>query len=316
MHADFQQAKQLIEQSQSILLTTHERTDGDDFGVISALAHYLQTRNKSVTKIVKGGVPPHLSFLPDSSSTVEQLPEQTYDLLIISGCSNRERIGNQAVIELEIPTLNLDHHPDNQRYATVNVVDAAKSSVAELTFDLFHYAGWQIDPQTALALLTGIVTDTGSFIHSNTASSTLAAAASLMQAGAHLHTIAKHTAKRKDLRYLQAWSKALENAWYDEDRQIIYSVISNQDLDSLGNLPPAAFEGLVETLNKVPEAKFALFLKQDGAVIKGSLRSEWRKGVDVNSIARLFGGGGHTLASGFAVAGTLEKEQNGNWKIV
>ena len=92
--------------------------------------------------------------------------------------------------------------------------------------------------------------------------------------------------------------------------------MTEQDLQSLGNLPNAAFEGFVETLNKVPEAKFAMFLKQDGDIIKGSLRSDPHKGMDVAYIAHALGGGGHTWASGFSVMGKLARDDEGRWKVV
>ena len=77
-----------------------------------------------------------------------------------------------------------------------------------------------------------------------------------------------------------------------------------------------AFEGFAETLNTLPEAKFAMFLRQDGDIIKGSLRSDIFKNVDVSQIAKNFGGGGHKLASGFSVAGKLLKDEKGKWKVV
>jgi nanoRNase/pAp phosphatase (c-di-AMP/oligoRNAs hydrolase) len=118
-----------------------------------------------------------------------------------------------------------------------------------------------------------------------------------MQNGGRIHTVAKHTYKGKSLPALKAWSKALENSFYDEAKQIIYSIISDQDVKELGQLQSSHLEGLVETLNKVPEAKFAMFLKQEGDVIKGSLRSEAHKGVNVSTIAHKLGGGGHKFAS-------------------
>ena len=91
--------------------------------------------------------------------------------------------------------------------------------------------------------------------------------------------------------------------------------MTESDLTEFKNLPQSAFEGLAETLNTVPEAKFAMFLRQDGNVIKGSLRSDEYKNTDVALIAKNFGGGGHKLAAGFSVAGKLVKEKSGEWKV-
>lgn len=316
MEEQFSKATTLIAAASRILLTTHERTDGDDLGTVLALASHLISQGKQITLAIKGGVPSQLKFLPNSELVVEDIDHENFDLLIISGCSNLERSGNEKIINLRIPIINIDHHGDNSNYGTINLVDSAKSAVAELTYDLFIWAGWEITPAVANCLMTGIFTDTGSFMHSNTQSSTLAASAELMKHGAHTHTIASHTYKGKDIAALRAWGKALDNAYYNPKNKIIYSVLTSEDLDNLGNIPQATFEGLVETLNKVPEAKYALFLKQDGQLIKGSLRSESYKGVNVNKIAKIFGGGGHALASGFSLIGKLVRDETGQWQVV
>jgi len=239
-----------------------------------------------------------------------------FDVLVISGCSTLDRSGNPKIINRGLPILNIDHQPYNTLFGQVNVVEPDKSSVAELVYDLFKFANWRISPDIATCLLTGIFTDTGSFMHSNTKESTLRAAAELMHKGARPATVAKHTYKGKSVAGLKAWGKALENAYYDPVRKIIYSVITAQELEDLGNPPQGSFEGLVETLNKVPEAQYALFLKQEGDTIKGSLRSDPHKGVDVKKIASLFGGGGHMWASGFSVAGKLVRNEQGKWQVV
>ena len=104
--------------------------------------------------------------------------------------------------------------------------------------------------------------------------------------------------------------------------QITYSSTEafQKDLKKLAkkftSLPQAAFEGFTETLNTMPEAKFAMFLRQDGGVIKGSLRSDTFKNIDVSKIAHIFGGGGHKLAAGFSVAGKLMKDEMGKWRVI
>lgn len=313
---EFEKAKQLLDKANAVLLTTHMRTDGDDLGSVLALAHHLKKAGKQVAVVINGGVPESLQFLPMSEIVTEELPATQFDTLVVSGCSVKERIGHEAILELNIPILNLDHHPDNKLFGDVNVVEPNKSAVAELTYDFFKYCGWEITYEIALCLLTGIVTDTGIFMHSNTQASTLSAAADLMEHGARVSTITKHTYEGKDINSLKTWSHVLENAHYDPTKQMIYSIITTDELQKLGNPPLSAFEGIVETLNKVPEAKFAMFLKQDSGMIKGSLRSEAYKGVDVQAIAKTMGGGGHKLAAGFSMPGTLTRNSQNKWEVV
>lgn len=318
MQQEFDKAKQLIDRSQNILLTMHERMDGDDGGALLATGAQLEKMGKTVTYAIKKGVPPNLCFLPGCKKITDDVEPQHghFDLLITFGCSFKNRCGSEKIMALKAPILNIDHHPDNSHFGHINVVDYKKSSVAELVYDFFLYNNWPITKDIATCLLTGIITDTGSFMHANTQSSTLKAAADLMRKGAITSKIVGHTLKSKTPQILKAWGKAVENSYYDAKHKIIYSIMTEKDLAEFKNLPGAAFEGFVETLNTVPEAKFAMFLRQDGGVIKGSLRSDIFKNVDVSKIANVFGGGGHKLAAGFSVTGKLMKDETGKWKVV
>lgn len=312
----FNQAKELIEKSSNILLTMHERMDGDDGGSVLALGHYLEKIGKQVTMAIKKGVPPNLKFLPGSEKIADDISHSDFDLIIACGCSTKDRCGSEKIMSLPVNIINIDHHPDNINFGQVNVVDPKKSSVAELVYDFFNHNNWKINKDIATCLLTGIITDTGSFMHSNTQESTLKAAAELMRKGAHISKIIKQTYKSKNPKVLKAWGKAMENSYYDEKQRIIYSIITDNDLKEIGDLPQAAFEGFAETLNTMPEAKFAMFLRQDGNVIKGSLRSDPFKNADVSKIAKLLGGGGHKLAAGFSVLGKLMRDEQGKWRVV
>ena len=310
----YEEAIDLVKKSQKILLTMHERMDGDDGSATLALATYLESQGKKVTHFVEGETPKSLRFLPRAYKINHDLMDTDFDLLVISGCSTKDRIGNERVLALDIPVLNLDHHPDNTLYGTINLVDQQKSSVAEIVYDLFRVAEWNINAEIATCLLTGIFTDTGGFMHSNTNFSALAAASYLLQKGAQIDKIARNTFRSKAPQELQIWGKALENLHFDEQRKMIFTILSDKELED--KIPDvAAFDGLVEILNKSQEALFALFIRQEGGFIKGSLRSDPKKGVDVSVIARKFGGGGHRFASGFAIRGKITKNQEGKWEV-
>ncbi len=314
---NFEEAKNLIDQSGNILLTMHERMDGDDGGSVLAIHHQLEKMGKEVTSTIRQGVPPALNFLPGSNKIQNDITHnENFDLLIVFGCSTLDRCGNQHITDLNLPTINIDHHPDNSHFGHVNIVDSSKSSVAELVYNFFIFNNWGIGKEIATCLLTGLVTDTGSFMHSNTQESTLKTAADLMDKGAQVNKIIRHAYKNKNLQVLKAWGQALEKSFYDNQNKIIYSIMTDKDFKEIGQLPPAAFEGFTEMLNTVPEATFAMFLRQEGDIIKGSLRSEKHKNVDVSKIARLFGGGGHKLAAGFSVTGKLMKDEKGRWNVI
>lgn len=316
MNILFTEVDKKIRSATKILLTTHEHTDGDDLGTVLALFHHLRRQSVSCRVVIKYGVPNQLRFLPGASLVLEEIPANLNpDLLIFSGCSVKTRCNHPDILNLSAPIINFDHHPDNSHFGNLNLVDSGKSSVAELMYEFMQYNKYPLTPEIATCLLTGIFTDTGSFMHSNTKQNTLRAAAELMHAGASLPKISKHTYRGKNPFILKAWSRALQNTYYNADKQVIYSVLTDQDIEELKNIPLSAFEGFVETINKVPEAKVALFLKQDGSTIKGSLRSDPHKGINVQKVAKILGGGGHVWAAGFSIVGKLEKNPQGKWIV-
>jgi phosphoesterase RecJ-like protein len=311
MKLQFKKAWELINKSNSIFLTTHEGTDGDDLGSLLAVFQALQ--HKQVTAAVNGGVPRNLSFLPQVNDVGEVFPAENFDLVITFGCNKIERTGFDELKKFSGPILNFDHHPDNTNFGMVNVVDPETSAVAELIYYFLKSGEVEIDKDIATCLLTGIFTDTGGFKHANTSSRALETAAQLLKKGARIDRIATQTMGKKRPETLKAWAKGLENARFDTKEKMVFSVLTEQDLKEAG-ASDEDLDGFVELLNNIPQARFALLLRQEGELVKGSLRSEPSKGVDVSKIAKSFGGGGHKLASGFKIKGKLIKE-GGVWRI-
>ncbi|MBU6447846.1 bifunctional oligoribonuclease/PAP phosphatase NrnA [Patescibacteria group bacterium] len=300
-------------------MATHPRTDGDDCGSMLAFSIALKKMGKQTTMAAKFGMPAALNFLPNHQEVLDAptfpVDKTNYDAVILFGCSNKPRVGFEQIKQSSLPILNIDHHPDNELFGQVNLVDMSKSSVAELVYDFFNATGIEIDNKMAKCLLTGMFTDTGSFMHSNTMPSTLIAAGQLMKHGARIDQIYEATYKNKDLAALKAWAKAIDNTRVIKNGKIAISVITKEDFDQLGKVPENAFDGFVETLNGIPGTKFALFLRQEGASVKGSLRSEEAKNMDVSFVAHLMGGGGHKLSSGFEIQGKIVKDPETGWRI-
>jgi phosphoesterase RecJ-like protein len=315
----FEAAKKFIFTYKRFILASHARTDGDDGGSMLAITSVLQAMGKKAAPTAVGGVPLNLQFLPKQNEILEELPNpattEFYDAIILFGCNNIKRTGSDKLINSTLPILNIDHHHDNLKFGTVNLVDSDKSSVAELVFDFIKFLEVEITPDISKCLLTGIFTDTGSFMHANTKASTLEAAGELMKYGARIDKIHEFTYQNKDIRGLKAWAVALENTRLAKDNEIAVSIMTAEDLEKLGDIPADTFGGFTETLNKIPGTRFAMFLRQDGNKIKGSIRSEEHKEMDVSFLAKLLGGGGHKLAAGFEIEGKLVQLPNGGWKI-
>lgn len=321
----FKKALELIKKSDNILLTTHEGTDGDDLGSLLGMIRFLKQLGKKYKVVIKGGVPEKYHYLPDHEIVKVQLPASPssaslggpdvsdFDLLVTFGARDMNRIGFKELLQFQAPILNFDHHPDNTNFGTVNVVDSNTSAVAELVYHFLKFADAIIDKEIATCLLSGIFYDTGGFKHANTTAEALQVSAELLKRGARIDKIAFQLMGKKTPAAIRAWAKGLENARFDPEKKMVFSVLTEADLKEIGAIDED-LDGFVELLNNLPQSKFALLLRQDGDIVKGSLRSEPQKKIDVSKIAQMFGGGGHKLSSGFKIKGKLIREGDA-WQI-
>lgn len=305
-----------LHEAKRVVIGTHEHPDGDALGSSLALWHTLRALGKEVVAYVPDLAPDFFSFLPGIEEITTKKPHLAdYDTIIVVDYTqlNRTNLEQEA---LEHPrSICIDHHYDNPKQATINLVVPKAAATAQILYELFQALKLPIGPTVATCLLTGIFTDTGSFMHDSTTPDILEIASDLMNKGARLSHIAHETYQKKDLPGLRIWGKALSRIITNEKTGVSMSVITYQDLDECGATLDD-LSGVVSMINTLPQTKFALLLVEYvPGKIKGSLRSEPHKNVDVSKIAKRLGGGGHKLASGFEIPGHLVQE-NGKWRIV
>lgn len=313
----FRNLRYVVRNADRVLLFAHTRPDPDAVGANVALAKYLISLGKSVDIACFDPLPdfgrklfPRVSFLhPD------QIELESYDAAIASDSINRgfdrvrEDLGSKTV------TVLIDHHPIDDPEGDIVIIDPAISSASEIVYRFLKAEKVRLTRDIATALLLGILGDTGHLQHSSTSTDTFAAAADLIQSGAALSKITSAAFSDNQLTTLQLWGKALSRAKINPDNGMIYAAITDQDIEELGNPSTDDLYIASELLNHVPDAKFSLlFYQMDESTVRGSLRTEPHKGVDVSAIAKSLGGGGHKYASGFEVPGRILETANG-WKI-
>ena len=308
--------RDLLAASTRVLVTTHRHPDGDAIGAILGIAGALRERSTTVTAHAPDVPPAFLRFLRGFDTiTTAPGPVTQFDLVIALDHSELSRTGlAPELLEGIVPVVAIDHHATFDRRATVSIMLPEVSSTCELLTHLFPALGLPMDAATATCLLTGIVTDTGSFQHANTSARTLTIASSLLAAGADFRAIIAGVFGSRPLPALRIMGRALERLEANPRTGAALSFVTQDDLRECGATLDD-LTGVVNLLNTIPEARFSLLLTEYAhGKLKGSLRSEPEKAVDVSAIARRFGGGGHTLASGFEVAGQLVRDEQG-WRI-
>lgn len=302
-------------QSKRVLIGTHEHPDGDAIGSSLALWHVLRAHGVEATVYIPDAAPEFFSYMSGFQHLTTHKPDASkYDALVLLDYTQLYRTHLEAEFLVHPFSVCIDHHYDNPAQGKYNIVVAQAAATAQILAELFATVEVSVNAETATCLLTGIFTDTGSFMHDSTTPEILNIASDLMSKGARLSHIAHETYQKKELSSLRIWGKALSRILINEKNGAAVSIVTPQDLHeceaTLDDL-----SGVVNMLNTLPQANFAMVLcEYEPGKIKGSLRSEPNKGIDVSLIAKQLGGGGHKLASGFEVDGHIVRKK-GQWRI-
>ncbi|MFA6553121.1 MAG: DHH family phosphoesterase [Patescibacteria group bacterium] len=319
-HPIFNKINEAVTKATSILVISHQNPDGDAIGSLIGISHYLQYRQKTHVLFCLTAVPEYLRFISGSEKIQNDetiLKKNEYDLVILldSGDLQYAGVAEHFRTLKGLPVvINIDHHPTNQYYGHVNLVHAGASSTSEIIYHFLDFHRIPFNKEVATALLTGIMTDTGSFTNMATTPSSMEASSRLMAYGARVKDINANTMRNKSLNQLQLWGRALSRLKLNKKTGIVTTVLIQKDFKEL-QMDEDSSEGISNFLNSVGEAKAIIVLreKSDGT-IKASLRTT-QPGVDVSKIAKYFGGGGHKKAAGFNIKGKLTETDEG-WRVV
>ena len=298
------------------MLFAHSGPDGDTAGSVLAFKEYLGMIGKNADIACLDPLPIFLENLTEQRFQIpDHLDLKSYDAAI--GCDSVERGFQNILPKLTESTVTviIDHHPDITTTADVVIIDAKRSSTCEIIYEYLAFSNAKISKSIATYLMIGILSDTGNFQHANTSSRVMEISSDLMKKGASVSKIIEATFANKKLSTLKLWGRAFEKAKINPNNGLITTVLTEADIDEC-HASTEDIGQVASILNTVPGTKFSLVLSErSGGVIKGSLRSEEYKGIDVSEIAHLFGGGGHKLASGFEIKGKIIETPTG-WEII
>lgn len=306
----------LIKRSNRILIIPHRSPDGDTMGSALALCQTFTNMGKEVEVKCLDPSPPEFSFMPNIKSAQVGISSiQGYDSIFIvdAGAPHITGFHEQypELFDKSMEVVNIDHHSSNNLYGRYNLLDAECASTTIMIYKMLTYLDIPIDRNTATCLLTGVYTDTGSFMHSNTTSEVFRVSARLLAKGANLRSISKEIFNTKKVSTMRLWGRVMKNT-YQTGESVTMSVITKKDFEETG-ADYSEMTGAVDYVNAVPNSKYSVILTERDGKVKGSLRT-LKDEVNVAEIAGNFGGGGHVKAAGFTVPGSLQKEVR--WKVV
>lgn len=306
MKASFSEIFAALQGAKSILVASHARPDGDALGSTIAFALWLKSLGKDITAWNEDGVLEKFHYLPAHGMVTRPAAEKrNFDAVVALDNAVKNRLGNVLDSVGECGTfINIDHHISNESYGDLNYIDATAPATGQILYEFFVDQKITITSEMASNLFAAISTDTGSFQYLGTDARTFAAGSGLIAAGVQVAELSRQMYESQPRRRLELLRHALNDATFTCDGHVASFSLSLAKSEELGVIPEDN-EGIIDHLRSVEGVVSAVFFEElPGGMVRVSARSK-DPHVDVCKICKLFGGGGHMLAAGARIKGTL-----------
>ncbi|PZD93366.1 bifunctional oligoribonuclease/PAP phosphatase NrnA [Paenibacillus sambharensis] len=305
--AELDNALAFLREGDDFLVVSHVQPDGDAISSTLIMNWLLKKLGKRVTMINEGNFPARLAYLEESDQIIDYSltnPGRTYDRIVAVDCADFRRIGQVSeLFEQGRELLNIDHHPTNDGFGTVNVIRSNAAATAEILFDLIERSGIPLEVGAGTAVYTGLLTDTGGFRYSSTSPHVMRIASKLLEIGVKGFELADHLLEKMTMPQLKVLQRGLSRLTFTEDGRVGWLYIEPSDMADTG-AAPEDLEGLVNYARNIDGVECGMLFKVTAeGDVKVSLRSAGR--LDVAAVAQLYGGGGHVRAAGCRVRGPL-----------
>jgi phosphoesterase RecJ-like protein len=302
----FAEIGEVLRAHQRFAILSHVRPDGDALGSQLALALSLQQLGKEVVVWNEDGLLDKYNFLPGGDRLTRPPGEpQDFEVAVALDTATQGRLGTAGESVRHAGTwINIDHHPSNPGYGDLVHIDPTSPATGQILFELIQAEKMPMDPAIAENLFVAISTDTGSFQYPNTTARTFEIGAELLRCGVDVGRISQLLYENYPRRRTELLRELLGTMRFEAAGKIASFSLSLKVAADL-KVKPEDNEGLIDHLRAIHGVIVAVFFEElvDGKV-RVSMRSKTDE-VDVSAICQKFGGGGHKLAAGARVRGTL-----------
>ena len=308
--------KEMLDDANNLILSTHMNPDGDGIGSQLAMAGYLKKHGKKFSIFNPSPVPEDLHFLTeyadfkhyDRPSHKHLLP--LADLVVIFDIGEYDRLGylGEDLKETDLPLLSIDHHPHREPNGFSHAVhDVSACATGYLIYEFLKYANGSaegLSEGAAKGLYVALMTDTGSFRFNNTDAAAHDMAGELIKMGVKPHELYQKVYESMPMEKVRLLGASLENIRLAGGGRLAWFTITQDMIDEAG----ASNEhvgGFTDTVRSVKGVEVAVMIHElSERRTRLNFRSKGR--VTIDGLAREFGGGGHRFAAGAVVDQPLE----------
>ena len=292
-----------IRRRRRFVLSSHARPDGDAIGSQLAMAYALRHMGKEARIVNRDAAPAPLTVFPGVGDIeIAARIDDPGEAVIVMECGDLGRTGVEGFERGFV--INIDHHLGNSMYGALNWFDSTAAACGEMVFDLIAELGVPLTREMATHIYIAILTDTGSFHYSSISPRTFDICRQCVEAGIDPPAIARAIFDSNNLGRLKLFGAVLSGMELDASGRVATVCVDRKLTEETGGTYEDT-EGVVNLPLTVKEIEAVVFFKENGPDDwRVSLRSKGE--VDVNAIAREFGGGGHKNASGCSARGRFD----------
>ncbi|MEP6777808.1 MAG: bifunctional oligoribonuclease/PAP phosphatase NrnA [Chthoniobacterales bacterium] len=304
--SNFAEIGRALREHERFAVLSHVRPDGDALGSQLALGLSLEQLGKNVTIWNEDGMLEKYSFMSGGERLNNPpIAPQDFDVAIALDTATQNRLGTAgAAVRSAKLWINIDHHPSNPKYGDLVLIDPTAPATGQILFELMCAAELPVSPAIAENLFVAISTDTGSFQYPNTTARTFQIGAELIKRGADVGRLSQLLYESYPLRRVELLRDLLGTMRIEARGQLASFSLSLAVAARLG-VKPEDNEGLIDHLRAIQGVVVAVFFEElPDAKVRVSMRSK-NEAANVCAICERFGGGGHKLAAGARVRGSL-----------
>ena len=293
-----------LDAARRVVVSSHERPDGDAIGSGMALVLALRARGVDARMVMADVPPSYLQPFPgvDGLWVTTEVTE-SFDAAVIMECSSLSRTGVAGLDRS--PVINIDHHPGNTGYGAVNWIDESAAACGELVYTLLEALGAPLTADVATHVYLAILTDTGSFHFSHMTPRTFEIAARSVAAGARPEWIARTHYDSNSMARVRLFGTVLSQMTVDPTGRIALLAITPAMAAAAGGTYDDT-EGLINFPLSVAGVRAVAFLKETATPGEWRVSLRSKGATDIGQVAKARGGGGHRNAAGCSARGPLE----------
>ncbi len=260
-----------LREDTSFVLATHENPDGDALGSLVAMQGLLTTLGKHSEMFISPAdlpLPREYRAFPLDGLIQQPPPDIASRTVVFLDCGNIDR-NSASVLRNGAHLLNIDHHHDNTRFGTLNLVQPQASCTAEIVWDLMGGLDVSPSPAIAEALYIGLITDTGRFMYENTTPRSHRMAAELIEAGVAVPLVYRRLYEDMPTGKLTLLALALARLQRFDEGKLTIATLSAADFQS-AEAEDSYSEGIIDQLRALQGTKVAALVRELSA---GSARA-------------------------------------------